>query len=147
MADLLPDGFILIPFGADLDQAIFEPRYTFPKLWQICFQMVSFGHLSVQMWIRLFSNTDTPFQSYCRFASRWLALDTNVWAFANHQTIVFVERVLKHPFGTILFVPDTFSVLKRPERFGRTFSDVSALSIHESNVITERRAAAPRKLS
>jgi len=43
-----------------MDQAIFEPRYTFPKLWQICFQMASFGHLSVQIWIRPFSSTDTP---------------------------------------------------------------------------------------
>ena len=45
MADLLPDGFIWTPFCPDLDQAIFEPMYTLPKLWLICFQMASFGHL------------------------------------------------------------------------------------------------------
>ena len=39
-------------------QAIFEPRNTFPKLWQICFQMASFGHLSVQIWIRPFSKRE-----------------------------------------------------------------------------------------
>ena len=31
MADLLPDGFIWTPFCPDLDQAIFEPMYTFKK--------------------------------------------------------------------------------------------------------------------
>ena len=49
-ADLLPYGFIWIPFCPDLDQAIFAPRYTFPKQWQICFHMASFRHLSVQVW-------------------------------------------------------------------------------------------------
>ena len=75
LADLLPDGFIWTPFRPDLDQAILEPRYTFPKRWQICFQMASFGHLSVQIWIKPFSNPDTPSQSHCRFASRWLHVD------------------------------------------------------------------------
>ena len=60
MADLHPDGFILTPFCPDLDRATFEPRNIFPKLEQICFQMASFGHLSVQIWIRPFSNPDTP---------------------------------------------------------------------------------------
>ena len=63
MAELLPVGFIWIPFCPDLDQAIFEPRYTLPKVWQICFQMVSFGHISVQIWIRPFSSPDTFSQS------------------------------------------------------------------------------------
>ena len=58
MADLLPDGFILTPFCPDLDQAIFEHRSTVLKLWQICFQMASFGHLSVQILIKPFSNSD-----------------------------------------------------------------------------------------
>ena len=49
-----------------MDQAIFEPRYTFPKLWQICFQMASFGHLSVQIWIRTLSSPGTPFESIAR---------------------------------------------------------------------------------
>ena len=47
IADLFPDGFIWTPFRPDLDQAIFEPRDTIPKLWHICFQMASFGHLYV----------------------------------------------------------------------------------------------------
>ena len=48
-SNLLPYGFILTLFRPDLDQAIFEPRDTFPKQLQICFHMASFGHLSVQM--------------------------------------------------------------------------------------------------
>ena len=38
--------------------------------------MASFGHLSVQIWIRLFSSPDTPSQSYGSFAFRLLHLDT-----------------------------------------------------------------------
>ena len=38
--------------------------------------MPSFGHLSVQIWIRPFSSPGTPSQSYGRFASKWLHLDT-----------------------------------------------------------------------
>ena len=38
--------------------------------------MLSFGHLSVQIWIRQFSSPGTPSQSYGRFASKWLHLDT-----------------------------------------------------------------------
>ena len=63
------------PFCPDLDQAIFEPRDTIPKLWQICFQMASFGHLSLQIWIRPFSRPRTHPQSHCRFVSRWLHLN------------------------------------------------------------------------
>ena len=44
MANLLPYGFLWTPFCPDLDQAILEPRYTFPKVWQICFHMASFGY-------------------------------------------------------------------------------------------------------
>ena len=73
---LLPNGFIWEPFCSDLDQSIFMPRYTAPTLWQICFQMASFGHLSVQIWIKPFSKPETPSQSHGRFASRWLHLDT-----------------------------------------------------------------------
>ena len=64
MADLLPYGFIWTPFCPDLHQAIFEPRYTFQKLWQICFHMASFGHRSVQICIKPFSKPDTPSKSY-----------------------------------------------------------------------------------
>ena len=39
-------------------QGSFEPRYTLPKLWQICFEMASFGHLSVRICIKPFSNPD-----------------------------------------------------------------------------------------
>ena len=42
----------------------------------ICFPMPSFGHLSVRIWIRPFSSPGTPSQSYGRFASKWLHLDT-----------------------------------------------------------------------
>ena len=45
IAKLLPYGFIWTPVRPGLDQTIFEPRYTFPKLLQICFHMASFGHL------------------------------------------------------------------------------------------------------
>ena len=76
MADLLLDGFIWTPFCPDPDHAIFKPPYTFPQPWLICFQMASFGYLSVQIRITLFSSPDTPSQSHGRFASRWLHLDT-----------------------------------------------------------------------
>ena len=33
---------------SNFNQAIFEPVHTSPKLWQICLQMASFGHLSDQ---------------------------------------------------------------------------------------------------
>ena len=51
----------------NLDQAIFELRYTFPKLWQICFQMASFGHLSVRIWINPFWKS--PKLVRCPFAT------------------------------------------------------------------------------
>ena len=57
-------------------RAIFEPVYTCTKLWQICFQADSFGRLSVHIWIRPLSNPSTPSQSYIRFASKRLHLDT-----------------------------------------------------------------------
>ena len=47
-------------FCQDLDEAIVEPRYTLQMLWQICFHMASFGHLSVQIWIKPFSSPGTP---------------------------------------------------------------------------------------
>ena len=46
MADVL-GCCIWTPFCLDLDEAIFEPMYTLPKLLQNCFHMASFGHLSV----------------------------------------------------------------------------------------------------
>ena len=49
MSDLLPDGFIWIPFNPDLDQAMFEPSDTIPKLWQICFSRASCRHLSIDL--------------------------------------------------------------------------------------------------
>ena len=42
----------------------------------ICFPMPSFGHLSVRIWIRPFSSPGTPSQSYGRFASKLIHLDT-----------------------------------------------------------------------
>ena len=77
----MPDGFIWKPFCPDLGQAIFEPRYTFPKPFRICFQIASFGYLSLQTLIKPFSNPATPSQNYGRFASRWLHLDTfqSIW--------------------------------------------------------------------
>ena len=75
-ADLLPYGFIWTPSCPDLNQSIFETRYTLTKLWQICFHVASFGHLSVQIWIKPFSKPDTPPQSYGIFASIWLHSDT-----------------------------------------------------------------------
>ena len=53
----------------------FEPRYTFPKPLRICFQMASFGYLSIQILSKPFSNPATPSPSYGRFASRWLHFD------------------------------------------------------------------------
>ena len=57
IVDLLPHGFIRSPCRPDLVQAIFESGDTFPKTLLICFQVASFGYLSVQIWIRQFSNT------------------------------------------------------------------------------------------
>ena len=59
IVDLCPDGFILTPFNPDLDQAVFEPRDTIPKLWQICFQMASFGYFFVKIWIKPFPSPHT----------------------------------------------------------------------------------------
>ena len=59
IADLFPDGFIWTPFSPDLDQATFEPRDTIPKLWQIYFQMASFGDRSVEIWIKPFPSPHT----------------------------------------------------------------------------------------
>ena len=42
----------------------------------ICFPLPSFGHLSVRIWIRPFSSPGTPSQSYGRFASKLIHLDT-----------------------------------------------------------------------
>ena len=39
-------------------QGSFEPRCTPPKLWQICFEIASFAHLSVRIRIKPFSNPD-----------------------------------------------------------------------------------------
>ena len=73
---LLPYGFMWTPFCPDLNQTIFEPGYTLPKLRLIWFHMASFGHISIQIWIKPRSNPGTPSQSYGRFASKWLHLDT-----------------------------------------------------------------------
>lgn len=75
IADLLQFGFVWTPSCQDLDQAIFEPRYSCPKPRLICFNLASFGHLSVKIWIQPFSNPDGHSQSYHRFASIWLHLD------------------------------------------------------------------------
>ena len=75
MVDSRPNGFIWTLFFSDLDQAIFEARYTIPKLWQICVRMASFGHFSIQIWIKPFPEPNARSQTYCRFASRWLHLD------------------------------------------------------------------------
>ena len=76
ISDFVPDGIIRTPCCPDLDQAIFEPRYTFPKPLQICFQMASCGRLSVQIRIRPFSSPKTHPQKHRRFCSGWLHLDT-----------------------------------------------------------------------
>ena len=65
--------------------------YTSPKPLQICFQMASFGHLSIRIWIRPFSKPETQSQSCGRFDSRWLRLDTffvEIWIkpFPNPHT-------------------------------------------------------------
>ena len=62
----------MIRFGLNTDQAIFESTYTSPKPLQICFQMASFGHLSVRIWIKPCSSPETHPQNHCRFNSRWL---------------------------------------------------------------------------
>ena len=90
MAYLLPYGFIQTPFCRDLDHAIFKPGYTLPKLWQICVHMASFGHLSVQISINPFSKTDTPPQSYGRFASIWLHLDKQSYLQVHFLTLALV---------------------------------------------------------
>ena len=64
MADLL-GCCIWTPFCPDQDQAIFEPMYTLPKLLQICFHMASFGHLSVQIWIKLISEPRHTLSKLC----------------------------------------------------------------------------------
>ena len=66
MADLLIDWFIWTSFCPDPDPVTFEPRHTLQKLWQICFQIASLGHLSVQIRIKPFPSLDTPSQSYPR---------------------------------------------------------------------------------
>ena len=53
-----------------------ESKYTFPKPWQIRFQVALFGHLAVWIWIKPFSNPNIPSHSHGRFASGWLHLDT-----------------------------------------------------------------------
>ena len=63
----MPSG---VPFGT-------PPCKYMPWVHLGCFQKASFGHLSVQILFRPFSNQDTPTQNYCRFASRWLHLDTS----------------------------------------------------------------------
>ena len=74
LADLLPYGFIWTPFCPDPNQAIVQPMYALPKLWQICFHVASF--LSVQIRITQFSSPSAPSQSYCKFDSIWLHLNT-----------------------------------------------------------------------
>ena len=45
MADLLPDGFIWTPFCPDLDQAIFEHRYTYKPYGMLCYAMLCYVQL------------------------------------------------------------------------------------------------------
>ena len=45
----------------------FQLGYTIPKLWQICFQMSSFGHFSVRIWINPFWRS--PKLVRCPFAA------------------------------------------------------------------------------
>ena len=70
-------GFIWTPFFPDLDQAMFEPSssYTFPNPFQICSRKASFGHLSVQIWIKPFSSPGTHAQIHYKYAPIWLQLD------------------------------------------------------------------------
>ena len=90
MADLFPNGFIWTPFCPDLDQAIFEPRYTFPKLWQICFQMASFGHLSVQIWIKPFSTPDASSFGPILFVPEAQSVHLGALRAFGAQAIIFV---------------------------------------------------------
>ena len=76
IADLLPDGFIWIPFCQDMDQTIFETRDTIPRLWQICFQKALFGHLFVKIWIKSFQSLHTHPRNHIRFCTRWHHSDT-----------------------------------------------------------------------
>ena len=46
---------LLLP---DLDQYVFEPRYTFPRHYQICSILLHSGTFSVQIWINQFSSLD-----------------------------------------------------------------------------------------
>ena len=66
--------------------------------------MASFGHLSVRIWIRQLSNPETPSQSYGRFTSRWLHLETVRSRFGLSRF-----QVHRHIKKTIAdFVPDGF---------------------------------------
>ena len=76
ITSMLPYGCNWTTFRPDLNQAICDAGYTFPKLLQICFHMASFGHVFVQIWVKPFSNPDTPSHGYCGSAPIWLNLDT-----------------------------------------------------------------------
>ena len=71
---------------------------------QICFHMAPFGHLSVQIWIKPFSNPDTRSQSHCRFASRWLHLD----AFLSRSGSDHFQVPRRSPKTIADLVPDGF---------------------------------------
>ena len=80
-------------------QGSFEPRYTLPKLWKICFDMASFGHLSVRICIKPFSNPDKSMFVPFLFVPNGLSSWNNVTkqfclGFGKHQNSL--TKIWKH---------------------------------------------------
>ena len=98
------------------------PRFacTSNKPLQICFQMASFGHLSVRIWIRQLSNPETPSQSYGRFTSRWLHLETvrsrfGLSRFQVHRHIKkTIADFVRYGFIRTPFCPDLDQAIFEP---------------------------------
>ena len=95
--------------------------------------MASFGHLSVQIRINPFSSPDTPSQSYGRFASRWLHLNTFLSKSrpGHFRTQIHLPKymadLLPYGFIWIPFRPDLDQASFEPEY---TFPRLSALLLH-----------------
>ena len=129
---------------ANLDQPVFEPRYNFPKLWQICFQIASFGHLSVQISIKPSSNPRTALRdskkrefNLSSGVRSWPPLDKHVVvqlrALGLRFQVFRVTDVLRLRFHTfrslrcsrVTLVQRIVCKIRR-RLSGHTFSDVSA---------------------
>ena len=54
----------------------FRNQRHIPRLWQICFQKTSFGHLFVEIWIKPFPSPHKHPQHHIRFCTRWHHSDT-----------------------------------------------------------------------